>query len=167
MPTETQMEELRGQIHKRTRFPEIESVIEPPENDEIDAAIFDAVDDINSLEPETSHSLDSILEMSDTRWKRLVILGASANVIRMILFDWTANGIDIDLGDGVQLSTKVGEYESLLSNLREEFDDKLEKLKTAALKISKVRTFTTSQGLNRISSFSRRSERYFKSARYS
>ena len=82
MPTENQMEELRGQIHKRTRFREIESVIEPPENDEIDAAIFDAVDDINSLEPETTYTLDQILELTDTRWKRLVFLGACSNVIR-------------------------------------------------------------------------------------
>lgn len=159
------LEKIRSEIEKRCRFTQILSLVEPPETDEIDAAVYDAVDEINSLEPNTSYTLDWIQENSDPRWMKLVYDGAAYRVIDMLIKDWTANGLDVDLGDGVALASKLGDYNTLRDTLKTSFDENLEKLKTAALKTSRVRTFSTGLGLNSLSSFGRRSRQYFKSSR--
>lgn len=167
MATPAEMAAIRSEVEKRSRFSQILSLVEPPEDDELDAAIYDALDDINSLEPSTNYSLENIIGSTDTRWKRLLYLGAAHNAVGMLLKDWTANGIDVDLGDGVALASKLSDYQTLHSDLKDEFDDKLEKLKTAALKISRVSHFSTGHGLNSLStgSFSKRARRYRQTSR--
>lgn len=155
---------ILAEVEKRTRFSEILSLVSPPDEDELTAAVFDSVDDINSFEPSTTYTLDWIMDNQDTRWKRLVYLGAAHNAVRMLLADWTANGIDVDLGDGVALASKLSDYQALESSLKEEFNEKIERLKTAALKFSSVRHFSTSKTMGS-TTFSSRANRYRKSTR--
>lgn len=132
---------VREQIEKRTRFSQIENYIDVPQDPEIDAAIFDAVAEINSAAPETSYTVESIFESTDPRWLRLLCLGAAKNVVQLLIFDWSGNEVDVDFGDGVTFQSKLDNYRSLYDKLSDEFHTRLDELKKSSMKISKVSTF--------------------------
>lgn len=161
------MDKLRAEIEKRGRWSQILSLIEPPESFEIDAAIFDALDDINSWEPNTRYTLEWVVDNSDTRWLRALYEGAAYRIVDLLVKDWTANGIDVDLGDGVALSSKLSDYSSLRDSLKSSFEEGIERLKTTVLKTSRVKTFSTRQGLSGSPSnaFGRRSLKSYKSSK--
>lgn len=137
------LEEIRKDLDKRTRFSQIDNFVNPPTIKEVDAAIFDAVQDINALEPMTSYTIEGIHGEDDGRWYRCLMLGASKNVINMLILDWTAHGLSVDLGDGVALEDRLSNYNTLHDKLKTEFDELLQKLKASVHKHTNVKTFTT------------------------
>nr|DAX81727.1 MAG TPA: hypothetical protein [Bacteriophage sp.] len=135
--------DLIKEVKLRARFDNIDDIVDLPSDDEIKAAIYDTLDDINSLEPETYLKLDTVLTIDDTRWRRLLVLGTAANTVQTLVFDWTHNGFEADLNNGVNVTNRLSDYQTLLQSLKNEFDQRLEKLKNASLKFSSVRHFTT------------------------
>lgn len=137
------IEDLIQEVKLKARFDNIDDIVDLPSDDEIKAALFDTLDDINSLEPETNFLMRDILEMDDTRWKRVLTLGAAANTVQTLVFDWTHNGFEADLNNGVNVTNRLSDYQSLLQSLKDEFDQRLEKLKAASQRFSIVRHFAT------------------------
>jgi len=161
---EEYLKTIRSEVYKRSRFNELDTLIDIPNDDEIDAAIYDSLDDINSTEPASDFTIESIMSNSDTRWKRLLYLGASKGVVQTLLFDWTAHGIDVDLGDGVAVSSKLPDYQSLFQLLDEQFDKLLDKLKASSSKLSRVSHFNTKKN-NSTGAFASRASKYHASYR--
>ena len=152
------IEDLIKEVKLKARFDNIDDIVDLPSDEEIKAALFDTLDDINSLEPETNFLMKDILEMDDTRWKRVLTLGTAANTVQTLVFDWTHNGFEADLNNGVNVTNRLSDYQSLLQSLKDEFDQRLEKLKTASQRFSSVRHFaTTASSTNGLSiSYSKR-----------
>jgi len=78
--TQAKYDTLRESIFKRYRFNKIDNMLPMPETLEIEAAIADAVQDINSFPPETSFTFDQIYDGADPRWKRMLYMGAAKNI---------------------------------------------------------------------------------------
>lgn len=164
---EVDMEALRAELEKRNRWKQMESFLPQPTSLEIDAAIFDALDEINSHEPCTNYTLSWVVSNQDTRWLKLVFEGASYRVTDMLVKDWAANGLDVDLGDGVALESKLGDFSSLRDSLKDTFVENLERLKTACLKYSLVSRFSPVHAgrTSRKTTISRRFSNSYKSTR--
>ena len=147
MPTREEVElfldSLVEKIRIRTRYDRFDElvgdIVSKPGRDEIVAAIYDAVGEINSYEPATSFTIEGFMTQSDTRWHRVLMLGASVNFIRTLVFDWTANGFGPQVED-LQIENKLSDYKDLLNSL-----DLLEKLKTSALKLVRTSSFATTK----------------------
>ncbi len=137
------LEEIRGDVDRRTRITQIDNFINPPTVKEVDAAIFDALQDINSFEPMTSFSIEGIHADADGRWYRALTLGSAKNIVQMLIFDWTAHGMDVDLGDGVALASRLSDYESLRSALSDEFVALVERLKASTQRHVNLQHFHT------------------------
>lgn len=166
MTIEETLEAIRREVDKRTRISKIDNMIDPPCKEEVDAAIYDAVADINAYEPRTDFTVASIGADPDKRWFRAVTLGAARNTIQTLLLDWTAQGISVDLGDGVSLESRLGDYQTLESTLTERFDDLVTKLKASTERHTNVRTFRTiGMGSQRGQSLGKRAAIHNKSNR--
>lgn len=142
----TALELVRAEVYKRTRFKGAETLINVITDDEVDAAIHDALQDINSHEPSTSYTLEEMWNTEDKRWKRLLYLGASRNIVSTLILDWTANGLDIDLGDGVATRSKMSDYRILGDNLQDQFETLLGRLKTTSERYNNLSQWSTSPG---------------------
>ena len=130
------------EIVKRSRLNGIEDVVDKIRDEEIEAAMLDAIDEINLFEPATTFTIEHILE-NDVRLKALFYLGAAKNLVKLMVYDFTANGVDLDLGDGVALQNRLGDYQSLLSIVNDEFDKRLERFKSSSVKLYKINAFST------------------------
>lgn len=135
-------------VRIRTRFDRFDDlvgdIVSKPGRSEVVAAIYDAIGEINSYEPATGFTIEDFMGQPDTRWHRVLYLGASVNFIRTLVFDWTANGFGPQVED-LQIENKLPDYQTLLSTLEEQFKDLLEKLKTSALKLVRSSSFATTQ----------------------
>jgi hypothetical protein len=159
------LEEIRKDIDKRSRISVIDNFIDKPTVREVDSAIFDAVQDINSFAPMTSFTIESIHGSADGRWYRALTLGAARNVINMLILDWTAHGMSVDLGDGVSLDTKLGDYTSLHSLLTEEFEKLVERLKETTQRAVIVTHFKTNRTGSKNGAFSKRAANFSRMTR--
>lgn len=140
MEINTILSDLRKEILKRTRFDKAETIIDNLTNDELTASIYDALDDLNSIEPATEWKLDEVYLDEDTRRKRLLLLGASKNAIHTLIFDWTANGSSSQIDD-FQIENKLSDFNSLFQLLNDEFQQKVEKFKAATQKVFSIGQF--------------------------
>lgn len=127
-------------VKVRTRFGQMDNMITALTRDEYVASIYDAIDLINSAPPASSFTFRSIYEMVDTRLKLLVVLGASMLLVRTLIFDWTAHGLDSDIGE-FSIPNRLGDYKDLFSMLEDEFNSKLEVWKKSMGKYSRVRLY--------------------------
>lgn len=159
------LEEIRKAVHTRTRLGVIDNMIDPPTSREMDAAIYDAVSDINSYAPATSFTVESIGTDPDSRWFRALTLGAARNTLATLLVDWVSHGISVDLGDGVALESRKGDYETLEASLAEQFDTLVLRLKESSCNVSQVRHFRTIGRFSKPSSLGSRALRHNKSYR--
>ena len=142
------LDKLVEDIRVRTRYDRFDDlvgdIVKKPGRDEIVAAIYDAIGEINSYEPATTFDIETYIDSSDTRWKRILLLCASANFIRTLLFDWTANGFGPQIED-LQIENKLPDYQALLSTLEDQFTDLLDKLKHSALRFVRTSSFATTK----------------------
>jgi hypothetical protein len=98
---------------------------------------------VNSFPPQTFFSLEAIATQNDTRWKRCVVLRAAANCLDNLLFQWTADGIDLQIGE-FEVENKTGDYGNLRDNLNEKYGELIEKLKVASQNFTRVSTYNPS-----------------------
>jgi hypothetical protein len=134
---------LLEEVKRLGRFKTLDTMVDSVTDDEITDAVFNAIDDVNGFPPETGFSLEQISEMTDTRWKRCVVLRAAANCIDNLLFQWTADGIDVTVGE-FQVTNKTSDYSSLRDALNEKYDVLIEKLKAATQNFSSARGYNLS-----------------------
>lgn len=109
------------------RFGTIDNLLEIPSDDEIKIAINIALDDINSFPPKTSQTVLGAVQNQDA-WYTTLMYGACKNILWTLLCDWTANGIDAQL-DSLSIQSKRPDYEALFSNAKEQFENRLERIK--------------------------------------
>lgn len=109
------------------RFSTIDNLLEIPSDPEIKIAINIALDDINSYPPRTSQTVLGAVQNQDA-WYTTLMYGACKNILWTLLCDWTGNGIDAQL-DSLSISSRRGDYESLFSNAKEQFESRLERIK--------------------------------------
>jgi len=122
----------------RTRLDRDENLLKSaPTQDEIKAAILDSLDQINANPPETQYTFEWVCSNGvDTRWYMLMIIGAARNIIFTIMSHWTHEGEDVTIGD-LNAHNRLSDYQSLHDKLNTEFNERLEKLKTASQKYVK------------------------------
>ena len=66
----------------------------------------------------------------------LMIIGAARNIIFTIMSHWTHESEDVTIGD-LNAHNRLSDYQSLHDKLNTEFNERLEKLKTASQKYVK------------------------------
>lgn len=119
----------RLEIDSRYRFSLISNLQSTPINKEIEDSVLDAVDEINSEPPETSLTLDSILNGTDTRWRRALFMCAAKNVVATLKADWASNGIDAKINNGeIEIPSRFSDISTLHADLLEEYLVLIEKL---------------------------------------
>ena len=132
MADKTEYELLIGKITKAVeemaRFDKADTMITNPSPLEYERAILDGVEDINLFKPNTSYTLEQIYNKG-SRWIRVLYLATEINIYRLLVKDWVANGMDVDLGD-LSLPSKLGDYQSLLSDLESKFQETLTAMKS-------------------------------------
>lgn len=134
----TALAEAIEAVKGRTRFPIMENILEAITDDEIGYAVLDALDEINSFEPETKFTLVDVWTQEDTRWKRLLLLGANKNSILTLLNDWTQRGFDVDIANGeIRQEDRRERINDLYSTLNDRFDDLLDRLKRTSQRFAK------------------------------
>ena len=122
----------------RTRLDRDENLLQSaPTEDEIKAAVLDSLDQINANPPETRYTFEWVCSNGvDPRWYSLMIIGAARNIIFTIMSHWTHEGEDVTIGD-LNAHNRLSDYQSLHDKLSSEFNERLEKLKTASQKYVK------------------------------
>lgn len=117
------------EIELRWRFSKANNLLKnPPTPQETWAAMYDARDDINSFEPQTSFGLLDIYNSPDFRWRNLLYFGTGRHLIRTIMVHWAAEGFDASAGD-LNLPDRLPNYEGLYGTFTDEFNTLLERLK--------------------------------------
>lgn len=128
---------LVTELNVRYQFDRIDTMLGSPETAQIEAALWDALQDVNSAPPETRVTWEAISSPSfDPRWKRLVLLGAALHVVNELVVIWTSNGFNQTIDD-LQIESKVSEYRDLRDLLKSDFDEKLERMKGTTQKFVK------------------------------
>ncbi len=122
------LENVVSEVSTRYRFLEINNLIPAPRSLEMQAAVLDALGQINLAPPETSLSLETVLEGEDPRWKVLLYLGTAKNILRTLIFDYTANGFSQSFGE-ISVENRLSDYQSLHDSIQQEFDDRLTNFK--------------------------------------
>jgi hypothetical protein len=73
------------------------------------------------------------------------VLRAAANCLDNLLFQWTADGIDVTIGE-FQVDNKTNDYSSLRDSLNEKWEFLIEKLKVASQNFSGSRNYEPNGG---------------------
>jgi hypothetical protein len=124
------------EIDRRYRFPAFDDLINGPTDMEKQVAMEDAVGDINAYAPVTTFTLEGIFNgKADVRLKNLVYLGTARNVIRTLLFDWTANGVSATVEE-FTFEDRKDRYEQLLTTIDGQFDKLVSGWKESSQKFS-------------------------------
>lgn len=133
-----------SEVQKRWHFAQTDNILNYiPDCTDLEAAVWDGVDDINDFTPNTTFSVSQIFDNVDTRWKSLLYLASAKNIVQMLLNLWTQNGFDAVIGE-LNAPSKLGDYQSLYSTLVEEFDKKADRLKRTSQKF--VRGISSADG---------------------
>lgn len=147
------LESYRVRLTILTRLNSLDNQIPKPDDNEMDRAILDGINDMNIAPPITNFTLQSLYAQTDDKWARLVLLFAAINVLTTLLFDWAGNASDLNLEEPLTLKSRYEDYKSLKDDLQEQLDKLLEwLLKTYGVG---VRGFTASNP-NPIISYYRR-----------
>ena len=126
------------QVKARTRYPLMENILEAIDDSEIEVALLDALDEINSYAPQTQFKFVDVWTQEDTRWKRMLLLGANKNSILTLLNDWTQRGFDVNIANGeISQDDRREKINELYSTLQEQFDNVLQRLKETSQKVSR------------------------------
>ena len=135
MDSETQdkYDAIKDAVYKRYRFNEVDNMLTAPASLEVEAAIADAVQDINSFPPETTYTFDWIYEGADPRWRRMLYMGSAKNICELLLTDWTANGFEAQIDD-LNVTSKLADYQALYDILDGQWNKKMEGLKGTSQK---------------------------------
>lgn len=155
------LDRLVKEIDKRTRFDQMNNLIDLPSKEEKIAALLDTISDINVAPPRTSYKLDNMWEATDPRLERLVVQGASVLVLDTLIYDWTANGVDASI-DEFDLPSRLADFKDLMSTIMEQFEKNLGRLKITNTRVLKGRNYQSSGGYNRTSYYTN-SSRILKS----
>jgi len=118
---------IQKQLNNTSRFESANTMIPNPDSPEMQQAIEDAVDDINLKTHLSNYTLEAYWNKGNP-YRRLLRLATEINIYKLLIKDWVANGMDVDLGD-LSLPSKLGDYQSLLSDLKIEFDEIIESVK--------------------------------------
>lgn len=130
-----------NEVCRRYRFNMYENALENLTKDEIIDAIYDSLEEINETTPQTDYTLLSLVQRG-RRYRRLMIIGAGKYSIITLISHWSSNGIDVQVED-LSLSSKLGDFQSLLSTLQEQFAEKLKELKAYDRLAIKQSAFST------------------------
>lgn len=138
---------LIGKITKTVtgmaRFDEADTMIKNPTPAEYERAILDGVEDINLYKPMTQYSVESMYAKG-SRWQRVIYLATEINIYKVLVKDWVANGMDVDLGD-LSLPSKLGDYQGILADLEGKFQETLEAMKSGG-PVTRSSSFVTNIG---------------------
>jgi hypothetical protein len=130
--------EAIAETKNRFRYPLMENVLEAITDEEIEYALLDSLDEINSMGPQTHFTFLDVWTGADTRWKRILLLGANKNSLLTLLNDWTQRGFDLNIANGeIVQDDRREKINELYGTLVERFDDLLTKLKETSQKFSK------------------------------
>lgn len=115
------------EVCRRYRFLQYENALENLDKEEIYDAITDALEEINEYPPRSQRTLLDFVKLG-IRYRRLLIMGAARNAVSTLVSIWTSNGIDVSVED-LSVSSKLGDFQSLLSTLTEQFEKALTEMK--------------------------------------
>lgn len=117
-----------NQVLNRYDFDKIVNLIGPPTREAVQAAIEDAVDEINSTGPETQFTLEWIITGPDTRWRRYLYMAAAKNIMTQMSVKFTTDSYSIDIGE-LQVQDRLPEIMTMANELQSRFNDEITELK--------------------------------------
>lgn len=100
--------------------------------DEIACALYDAVDTLNNAPPQTRFTIDQLFTPgSDPRFRSVYYLCVAKHLLITLVFDWTSNSFDQTMNN-FTVTSKLADYQQLLSSITEQLDAQLDKLKVGS-----------------------------------
>jgi hypothetical protein len=124
-------------LDSRYRFTQCSNLISNLTDVEKKCAMFDALQDINSLPPQTSWALSDLMNPDgDPRWLRWFYLATARNCVRVLISDWTQNGFE-DVIDEFKVEDRLDRYTKFASYLDTVFHEGAEELKKTSQKFFK------------------------------
>lgn len=139
-----------SEVARRYRFFSYLNALENLRRDEVLDALYDALEEINETTPQSDYSLLKLVTRGQ-RYRRVLILGAAKYCVITLISHWTSDGIDVTVED-LSVSSKLGDFQSLLSTITDQFTEKLKELK--AYDRLAIRTSQFSTGARRFSTVS-------------
>lgn len=125
-----------NEVLNRYSFDTIVNLIGPPQREQILAGLEDALAEMNSIGPETSFTIHSVMVGSDTRWKRFLYKGAAKNVMAMMSVMFATSSYAIDIGE-LKVDDRLSEIKDMADKLNDEFISGVEKLKVTSQRFAK------------------------------
>ena len=116
-----------SELRTRYRFWEYDMLVENIRDVEMEYALYDALELINQETPATSYTLLDLIKLG-TRYRYTLVVGGAMCCLRTLQSIWTANGMDASI-ETLSVDNKLSDFSSLYDSLREEFQERLEKLK--------------------------------------
>lgn len=115
------------EVKRRMRFGAYDNMINPLNNQEIEDAVYDALEEINNVPPITRFTPLTFIQ-NKRRYRRVVITCAAKFAVLTLISEWTANGLNVGVED-LSVDNKIGDFQSLLSTLNDEYKEQLQQMK--------------------------------------
>lgn len=131
IPIDETIADVHAALLARYPFHKSDEILPVVTGDQIQGAIEDAYNEINSEHPQTFIPMQVMFYGADTRWKSLLITGACAFLLRCRMIQWTIEGYASPIEE-MPLEDKEEKYEKTWSLIDEDFRTKLSGLKVTS-----------------------------------
>lgn len=140
-------EERRARILLKTRLDKMDSMIDNPTEEELDASILDAIDKLNLVAPQTSITVVDAAKSapSNVQLNHLILIGSCYNIMWTLWDDWAHSGSELNLSI-LNEPDRMQRFEAAMDKFKEEFDTAaLNYKKTNNIRLSKASYSSTSR----------------------
>lgn len=128
IPSDTQTsswaQERRTRILLKTRLDKMDSMISNPTEEELDAAILDAIDMLNLVAPQTSLTVVDVAAAAaanNVQLNHLILLGGCYQIMWTLWDDWGHSGSELNL-DILNEPDRLQRFEEIMNKFKAEFD---------------------------------------------
>lgn len=132
---------FQSELVRRYRFFRYDNMIDNLTNDELEDAIYDALEIINQTPPIWSRGLLDFVALG-RRYRRLLLHGAAYYALMTLWSEWSANGMNITIED-LGVDNKTGDIQTLMDAQWNIFQEMLKEMKEFDRQAIKVSHFNT------------------------
>ena len=126
---------------RRYRLFKYENQVDTINKMELEDALFDALEEINQYTPQTAYNLEYFAKQG-RRYRKLLLMGTAKNALLTLISESASNGVDVSIED-LSMSNKLSDLQGLYDNLKEQFNETLEKMKGYDRLVIRRSTFST------------------------
>lgn len=132
---------FESELVRRYRFFRYDNMIDNLTTDELEDALYDALEIINQTPPIWSGGLLDYVKLG-RRYRRLLLHGAAYYALMTLWSEWSANGMNISIED-LAVDNKTGDIQTLMDAQWNVFQELLKEMKEYDRMALKVSTFST------------------------